>query len=209
MTLIRTLKQVKKYAGSFTALKYTWDELKALDTAIQTISIGAIPEGSIGLTELATTIKNRLIPTTGIDKSKLATDVTTILDTQVVSIFIQPDTAAADNFERAVFIAPYDLDIVAVILSLDGDIGQATDYMNLFLNEYKQADGTSRQNIGLINATNENMISKWQPEDIIVPIGSLSTVLEGNTLVFKKIASGDGQAFPGGAVQIIYSKHTE
>lgn len=128
---------------------------------------------------------------------------------QSITINIPADSAANDAIDTAIFVAPFDLDIDSILISPDGNIGQATDYMALFINEMKQEDGTQRQNAGNRSVNSVNTITKWQPIDIRVEQGSLSTVLAGNTLTFKKHPIEQGQAWPGGSVTINYTKNSQ
>lgn len=146
------------------------------------------------------------------DDTALSGRVTTLEETTdlySVTVNIPADTAASDEIETAIFVAPFKLDINSILISPDANIGQATNYMALFVNEYVLADGTHRQNLGLRSVNSTNVINKWQAVDIKAEPGNIVPAEAGNTLTFKKHPVETGQSWPGGSVTITFSKNND
>jgi len=137
------------------------------------------------------------------DVSTLQGDVSDLQDQiRTVEMWIPGGEAANADFHRSIFVAPADLDVVGVFIAADGAIGQASNYLAIHVNEYEA--GASRQNLGLISVDDQNTLAALIAEDIFAGSGSVSTVNAGNTITVKKTAVGDGQAWPGGVVQLRY-----
>lgn len=101
MVLIRAFKQVKKYAESVRGLEYAWEELEALNTKVDNLVKGILPEGTISLSELATAVVDRLIPTGGITNSNVATNAA-IAKTKLAALDIGDADIAAAGISKGV-----------------------------------------------------------------------------------------------------------
>jgi len=117
------------------------------------------------------------------------------------TVYIPEDSKADDTFERAIFKAPSDCVVTAVIVVPDSDIGQATDYMTLDVQD-KGADGTGTTSLGLLAVNSTNTIDGMVGEDLVTTNKSVSA---GRVLSLKKTVAESGQAWPGGFVKVIYT----
>lgn len=117
------------------------------------------------------------------------------------TVYIPEDSEAGDTFERAIFKAPSDCVVTAVIVVPDSDIGQATNYMTLDVQD-KGADGTGTTSLGLLAVNSTNTIDGMVGEDLVTTNKSVSA---GRVLSLKKTVAASGQAWPGGFVKVIYT----
>ena len=113
-----------------------------------------------------------------------------------------PADAAAGTFEKTIFTAPFNCIVKDVKVVPDGDIGQATNYMTLDV-QNKGADGTGTTSIGSRAVNSTNTIEGFVGVDLV---STDAEVTEGHSLSLKKTVEGDGQAFPGGLVIVKYEK---
>ena len=109
---------------------------------------------------------------------------------------------AAGTFEKSIFTAPFNCIVKDVKVVPDGDIGQATNYMTLDV-QNKGADGTGTTSIGLLAVNSTNKIEGFVGVDLV---STDAEVTEGHSLSLKRTVTGDGQAFPGGLVIVKYEK---
>jgi hypothetical protein len=112
------------------------------------------------------------------------------------------DSAASDTWEKVVFKAPFNCTVKDVWIIPDGNIGQATNYMTLDV-QNKGASGSGTTSIGsrVVNSTNTVSVA------VGVDVVSVdATVTDGYCLTVKKTVTSAGQAFPGGLVVVRYSK---
>jgi hypothetical protein len=116
--------------------------------------------------------------------------------TEQQSVYIPADAAASDTFERAIFKAPAACTVSEVIVVPDSDIGQATDYMTLDVQD-KGADGTGTTSIGSLNVNSEHTIEGMVGLDLVE---TDATVASARVLSIKKTVTASGQAWPGGTV---------
>lgn len=114
--------------------------------------------------------------------------------------YILTDTAAGDTWERAIFRAPAACTVKDVVVVPDSDIGQATHYMTLDVQD-KGAVGTGTTSIGSRNVNSTNTIEGMVGVDLV---STDATVASARILSLKKTVSGSGQAWPGGFVQVRY-----
>ncbi len=117
------------------------------------------------------------------------------------TVYIPEDCAADDTFEMAIFKAPSDCVVTAVIVVPDSDIGQANNYMTLDVQD-KGADGTGTTSLGLLAVNGTNTIDGMVGEDLVTTNKSVSA---GRVLSLKKTVAASGQAWPGGFVKVIYT----
>lgn len=129
-----------------------------------------------------------------------AVDGVTLINEE--QVYIPADAAAADVWERAVFKAPADVTIKDVIVVPDSDIGQATNYMTLDVQD-KGADGAGTTSLGLLAVNSTNTIDGMVGKDLVTTNGALLT---SRVLSLKKTKNGDGQLWPGGLVVVKYTK---
>ena len=115
---------------------------------------------------------------------------------------IPVDSAATDVPERTIFRAPFDCTVSEVYVIPDDDIGQATNYMTLDV-QNKGSDGTGTDSIGSLAVNSTNTIDEFVGVDLVTTNASVS---EGECLTLKKTITGDGQIFPGGLVVVKYTK---
>lgn len=117
-------------------------------------------------------------------------------------VYIPADALAADVWERAIFKAPSDVTIKDVIVVPDSDIGQATNYMTLDVQD-KGADGAGTTSIGLLAINSTNTIEGMVGRDLVT---TNADVTSARVLSLKKTKTGDGQLWPGGLVIVKYTK---
>lgn len=113
-----------------------------------------------------------------------------------------PADSASDTWEKAIFKAPFNCTVTEVIVVPDGDIGQATNYMTLDVQD-KGADGAGTTSKGSLAVNSTNTIEGMVGVDMI---STDAAVLEGRVLSLKKTVAASGQAFPGGLVRVKYQK---
>jgi|GEM_PF-6275729 hypothetical protein len=113
-----------------------------------------------------------------------------------------PADAASGTFEKTVFTAPYNCIVKDVKVVPDGNIGQATNYMTLDV-QNKGAAGTGTTSLGTRAVNSTNPISGFVGADLV---STDAEVTEGQSITLKKTVTGDGQAFPGGLVIVRYEK---
>lgn len=113
-----------------------------------------------------------------------------------------PADAADGTFEKTIFTAPFNCIVKDVKVVPDGDIGQATNFMTLDV-QNKGADGTGTTSLGSRAVNSTNTIEGFVGVDLI---SSDAEVTEGHSLSLKKTVTADGQAFPGGLVLVKYEK---
>jgi len=119
-----------------------------------------------------------------------------------VQVYIPPDAAAGNLWERAIFKAPADGTIVDILVVPDGDIGQATNFMTLDVQD-KGADGTGTTSLGLRAVNSTNPIEGMVGVDLVT---TNAAITEGRVLSLKKTITGTGQIWPGGMVQVNFTK---
>jgi hypothetical protein len=118
---------------------------------------------------------------------------------------IPPDASATGTFKATIFKAPFDATIQEIILVPDADIGQATDFMVLTVNN-KGVDGATDTTVVSrnVNSGEGNPIEGFIGADLIGALQDPVTVDEGICLSLEKTTQGNGQTFPGGLVIVKY-----
>lgn len=123
-------------------------------------------------------------------------------DTEYMQVRVPADAAAGDTFERAIFKAPSDGTIVDVVVVPDSDIGQATNFMTLDV-QNKGADGTGTDSIGSRAVNSTNTIEGMVGVDLVSTSADIDA---GEVLSLKKTVTADGQVWPGGMVQVKFTR---
>lgn len=117
-------------------------------------------------------------------------------------VYIPADALAADVWEKSIFKAPADVTVKDVIVVPDSDIGQATNYMTLDVQD-KGADGAGTTSIGQLAINSTNTIEGMVGRDLVT---TNADVTSARVLSLKKTKTGDGQLWPGGLVIVKYTK---
>lgn len=119
-----------------------------------------------------------------------------------VSVRIGSIAAGTDD-ERAVFVAPHDVIIEKIYLTVGTTVAAgATNYTTLSA-QNKGADGTETDEMATINTdTGETTLTAYVPTSL----GSLSysTLLKGEAISFKKVDTASGDALDEALVTIVY-----
>lgn len=123
-------------------------------------------------------------------------------NTEHMQVRVPADSAATDAWEVAVFKAPSDGSIEDVIAVPDSDIGQATNFMTLDV-QNKGTDGTGTDSIGSRAVNSVNTVEGMVGEDLVTTDADID---EGEVLSLKKTVDGDGQSWPGGIVQVKFTR---
>lgn len=130
------------------------------------------------------------------------TNLDTENNTEYMQVRIPADAAAGDTWERAIFKAPSDGTIEDVMVVPDSDIGQATDYMTLDC-QNKGADGIGTTSIGSRAVHSTNTIEGMVGVDVVTTNADIDS---GRVLSLKKTVTASGQAWPGGMVQVKFTR---
>lgn len=125
----------------------------------------------------------------------------TVVD-QYHEVAIPADAAAGDTWERSIFKAPFNCTVSEVIVVPDGDIGQATNFMTLDV-QNKGADGAGTTSIGSRAVNSTNTIEGFVGVDLVA---TDADVTSGYVLSLKKTVTLTGQAFPGGIARVKFNK---
>lgn len=121
-------------------------------------------------------------------------------ETRTEVIRIPADALAGDTWEIALGQAVITGRIASAKIVPDSDIGQATDYMKLSLiNKLNTGVGTTV--LGSRNVNSTNTLGAFLGANIIETIPDVDVA---HALALKKEVEGNGQAWPGGVIEITY-----
>lgn len=129
------------------------------------------------------------------------TNLDTENNTEYMQVRVSPDAAAADVWEKRIGRAPVAGVIEDVIILPDSAIGQATDFMGLEVFN-KGTNGAGTTSLGSRSVNSSNTIGL----DGVDLVTSNATVSAGEIIALKKTKNGNGQIWPGGFVQIKYTR---
>jgi hypothetical protein len=125
----------------------------------------------------------------------------TVVD-QYHEVALPADAAAGDTWERAIFKAPFNCVVSEVIVVPDGDIGQATNFMTLAVQD-KGADGAGTTSLGSRAVNSTNTIEGFVGVDLVT---TDADVTDAYVLSLKKTVTLTGQVFPGGIARVKFTK---
>ncbi|WP_321422770.1 hypothetical protein [uncultured Methanobacterium sp.] len=129
------------------------------------------------------------------------TNLDTENNTEYIETRISPDAAAADVWEKKITRVPVAGVIEDVIILPDSAIGQATDFMGLEVFN-KGTNGAGTTSLGSRSVNSSNTIG-LNGVDLV---SSNVTVATGEIIALEKTKNGNGQAWPGGLIQIKYTR---
>lgn len=129
------------------------------------------------------------------------TNLDTENNTEYREVYLPADSAA-NTWEREIFPVPVPGTIEDVLVIPDTGIGQATNYMALALVN-KGDEGSGTDELGSLSVNSTNPITAHVGVDLVSEDAEVAT---GDKIVLKKTVSGDGQAWPGGMVQVKFNR---
>jgi hypothetical protein len=130
------------------------------------------------------------------------TNLDTENNTEYPEVYLPADSAA-NTWEREILPVPVDGTIEDVLVVPDIGIGQATNYMALAVVN-KGDEGSGTDDLGSLSVTSTNPITAHVGVDLV---SENAAVAAGDKIVLKKTVTGDGQAWPGGIVQVKFTRN--
>lgn len=113
-----------------------------------------------------------------------------------------PADSAANTWERGIFPVPVAGTIEDVLVIPDTGIGQATNYMGLAVVN-KGDEGSGTDELGSLSVNSTNPITAHVGVDLVT---TNAVVAAGDKIVLAKTVTGEGQAWPGGMVQVKFTR---